>query len=259
MGSDGRGFDGTGFGGKVAIVTGSGRGLGRDYARFFGAEGARVVVADVDGEQVAVVAEEIAAAGGEALGVAIDVTSEAAVLALAEATVDRFSRIDILVNNAGVWGDLERHSLLEVPTDYWDLVLAVNLRGPLLCTRAAAPSMRERGWGRVVNISSMGAYMVSGVYGVSKLGLNQLTYALAAELGGDGITVNAVAPGTIQNEASQRQVPDAAFDKLVSASLVKRTGTSADIFGMIRYLTSDAAGWVTGQTYLVNGGFNTRL
>jgi NAD(P)-dependent dehydrogenase (short-subunit alcohol dehydrogenase family) len=105
----------------------------------------------------------------------------------------------------------------------------------------------------------MGAYMTAGVYGVSKLALNQLTYALANELGGDGITVNGVAPGTIANEATKNQVPDAAIERLVNTSIIKRAGTSADIFGMIRYLASDDAGWVTAQTFLVNGGFNTRL
>ena len=109
----------------------------------------------------------------------VDVADETSTLELAAAVEARFGRADILVNNAGIWGDLERHPLLSVPVDYWDTVLGVNLRGPLLCTRAIAPLMRANGWGRVVNISSMGAYMVAGVYGVSKLALNQLTYALA--------------------------------------------------------------------------------
>ena len=248
-----------GLAGKVAIVTGAGRGLGREYAKLLSTEGAQVVVADVNADDAKATTAELEAGGGEALAVAVDVADETSTLELAAAVEARFGRADILVNNAGIWGDLERHPLLSVPVDYWDTVLGVNLRGPLLCTRAIAPLMRANGWGRVVNISSMGAYMVAGVYGVSKLALNQLTYALASELGGDGITVNAVAPGTIANEASRRQVPEAGFEKLIGASLIKRAGTADDIFGMIRYLVGDDAGWVTGQTFLVNGGFNTRL
>lgn len=249
-----------GFDGKVAIVTGAARGLGHEYARRFAAEGARTVIVDVDATAASAAAETIAATtGAETLGLAVDVADEAATTAMAAAVNDRYGRIDIIVNNAGVWGDLERHPLLDIPVSYWDTVMGVNLLGPLLCTRAVVPTMRRHGWGRVVNISSMGAYMVSGVYGVSKLALNQLTYALASELGADGITVNAVAPGTIDNEASRRQVPQQGMDKLVASSLIKRVGTSDDIFGMIRYLVSEDASWVTGQTYLVNGGFNSRL
>ena len=137
--------------------------------------------------------------------------------------------------------------------------MGVNVRGPLLCTRAVAPTMVAQGRGRVINISSIGAYMVSGVYGVSKLALNQLTYALAKELGPSGVTVNAVAPGPIDNEASRKQVPDAAMDRLRDGTFVKRLGDADDIYGMVAFLASDEAAWITGQTHLVNGGFNARF
>ncbi len=243
--------------GKVAIVTGAARGLGRDYAELFSGEGAAVAVADVSAVDDAV--SSITAAGGRAVGVAVDVTDEASTLAMAKQVANDLGRIDILVNNAGIWGDLERAPLTEMPSDYWDVVMAVNVKGPLLCSRAVIPYMRDQGGGRIINISSMGAYMVAGVYGVSKLALNQLTYALASEVGTDGITVNAVAPGTIDNEATRRQVPPAGMERMIAGGLIKRAGTSRDLFGMIRYLASDDAEWVTGQTFLVNGGFNTRF
>ena len=119
--------------------------------------------------------------------------------------------------------------------------------------------MRAQRWGRIINISSMGAHMASGVYGVSKLAVNQLTFALASEVGVDGITVNAVAPGTIDNEATQRQVDAAPLQGLIAKNAVKRAGTGDDLYGTIRYLASDDAEWVTGQTLLVNGGFSTRF
>lgn len=183
----------------------------------------------------------------------------AEVRTLAQSINRDYDRLDVLVNNAGIWGDYEVKPLLEIDPAYWDLVMGVNVRGPLLCSRAVAPTMVAQGRGRIVNISSIGAYMVSGVYGVSKLALNQLTYALAKELGQAGVTVNAVAPGPIDNDASRKQVPPAAMDRLRDTTLVKRLGDADDIYGMIAYLASDDAAWVTGQTYLVNGGFSARF
>jgi NAD(P)-dependent dehydrogenase (short-subunit alcohol dehydrogenase family) len=161
------------------------------------------------------------------------------------------------VNNAGIWGDLEGsfESVLDTDPDYWDLVMRVNTKGALLASRAVVPGMRERGWGRIVNISSIGSRMAGGVYGVSKLALNQLTYAISAVVGDSGITCNAVAPGAIWNEATQRQVPAEFFEALIQPNHIKRAGTSKDMFGAIRWLCTDDAEWVTGQVLYVNGGF----
>jgi NAD(P)-dependent dehydrogenase (short-subunit alcohol dehydrogenase family) len=242
--------------GKVAIVTGSARGLGRDYARSFAKEGVSVVIADLLAEQAQSTAAEISQAGGRAIAVGVDVADPASTLAMAEAAAGAFGRIDILVNNAALWGDLQSKPLLATEPDYWDKVLAVNLKGPLLCAQAVVPHMKKNRWGRIVNISSMGALMRGGAYGVSKLGLNHITFSLAHELGEFGITVNGVGPGSTYNEATQKQVPEAAFNHLVNQQAIKRGGTSADQYGAIRYLCSDAAEWFTGQTMYVNGGFN---
>ena len=243
---------------QVVIVTGAARGLGRRYAERFAEEGANVVLADLR-DDVEKAASEVAGSGAKALAVQVDVNDPAATEAMAQAAIDAFGRIDVLVNNAGIWGDYEVKPLLEIDPGYWDFVMGVNVRGPLLCSRAVAPTMVAQGRGRIINISSIGAYMVSGVYGVSKLALNQLTFALAKELGPAGVTVNAVAPGPIDNEASRRQVPEAAMDRLRDGTMVKRLGDADDIYGMVAFLASDDAAWVTGQTYMVNGGFSSRL
>lgn len=244
---------------RVVIVTGAARGLGRDYALRFAADGAIVVVADLDEAGSRGTVATIESAGGRARHLGVDVTDDTSTRAMAREVTSAFGRIDVLVNNAGVWGDLERGPLAEIEPRYFDLVMAVNLKGPLLCSQAVLPAMRERHWGRIVNISSIGAYMASGVYGVSKLALNQFTFALASEVGQDGVTVNAVAPGTIANEATLRQVSEAALQGLVNRAAIKRPGTSDDLYSMISYLASDEAEWVTGQTFAVNGGFSSRL
>ena len=246
--------------GRVVIVTGAARGLGRDYARMFASDGAKVALADVNSEAVTAAARDIAAdvAGSDVVGLTVDVTDADSIAAMVAGVVERWGTVDVLVNNAGIWGDLEAAPLSATKPSYFDLVLSVNLRGPLLCTQAVLEPMRKQGWGRIINISSMGAYMPSGVYGVSKLGLNQMTYTLATELGTSGITVNAVAPGPIDNEATRSQLPEAAFQKMINGTAMKRMGNSHDLYGMIRYLATTEADWVTGQTFMVNGGYNSR-
>jgi NAD(P)-dependent dehydrogenase (short-subunit alcohol dehydrogenase family) len=246
--------------GRVVIVTGAARGLGRDYARMFANDGAKVALADVNAEAVSAAAREIASdvPSSDVVGLTVDVTDADSIAAMVAGVVERWGTVEILVNNAGIWGDLEPAPLSATKPSYFDLVMSVNLRGPLLCTQAVLEQMRKQGWGRIINISSMGAYMPSGVYGVSKLGLNQMTYALASELGSSGITVNAVAPGPIDNEATRGQLPEAGIQKMIAGTALKRMGTSQDLYGMIRYLASTEADWVTGQTFMVNGGYNSR-
>ena len=246
---------------RVVIVTGAGRGIGREYARMFAAHEAAVAVIDIDlegaVETVEIINEE--SPNSDVIYISVDVTDAQSVQMMSEKVKTRFGSIGILINNAGIWGDLEKTRLMEITPKYWDLVMAVNLKGALLCSQAVFESMRLKGWGRIINISSMGAYMSSGVYGVSKLALNQLTWALACELGTAGITVNAVAPGPIDNDATRRQVPATGMEKMINGTAVKRMGNASDIFGMIRYLASDDAEWVTGQTFMVNGGYSTRF
>ena len=242
--------------GRVAIVTGAARGLGADYARYLAEDGAAVVVADIDGEGAAQTAKEIVATGGRALAVDVDVADNASVLKMVEATKAEFGGVDILINNAGIWKDLEGVFLgiLEIEPEYWDHVLRVNLTGSFLCTRAVYPSMVERGWGRIINISSIASRIPAGIYGLSKLAVNQLSFAAAHQLGDSGITVNSIAPGIIDNEATRSQMPDEILDGLVSQLAVKRRGTSRDLYSAIAWLCSEQSGWTTGQTIHVNGG-----
>jgi 3-oxoacyl-[acyl-carrier protein] reductase len=246
--------------GKVALITGAGRGIGRDYARGFAGDGASLVVADIDESSAANVAAETRDAGVDSIAVGVDVADEASVDAMVEAAISHFGRIDILVNNAALWGDLEIYPVCMTPTDYWNRVFAVNVNGAFLCSKALLPQMRERKWGRIVNQSSAGAYMIpGGVYSITKLALNGLTAHLAFECGIDNITVNGIAPGLIDTDASRKQVPEQYRQMILQQTPTGRPGTGGDLYGMVRYLCSDEAAWVTGQTFMLNGGFMSRM
>jgi 3-oxoacyl-[acyl-carrier protein] reductase len=242
------------FDGKVSIVTGSGGGIGEAYARALAAEGASVVVADIDVEGADRVAKDIVADGGTALAVEVDVSDESSTTAMAAAAIDAFGGVDHLVNNAAIFGGMRLDFLFSVDWEYFQRFMAVNMYGALLCTRAVWESMAARGGGAVVNQSSTAAWLYSGFYGLAKVGVNGITQQLAHELGGSNIRVNAIAPGPTDTEAARSTVPPNMLDEIVGGLPLKRMGTPADLVPMVLFLLSDDAAWVTGQIFNVDGG-----
>lgn len=242
------------FDGKVAIVTGAAGGIGEAYARALAAEGASVVVADLDerGEETA--ASITAAGGGEAAFVRVDVSSPESTAAMAATTIDRFGGIDHLVNNAAIYGGMEFDLLLTVDWDYYRRFMGVNMDGALLCTRACFESMTARCGGSIVNQSSTAAWLYSGFYGLAKVGVNGLTQQLAHELGGRNIRINAIAPGPTDTAATRAQVGEAHIKQLVKDLALKRPGQPEDMVGMCLFLLSAEGSWITGQIFNVDGG-----
>lgn len=244
--------------GRVAIVTGGGRGIGEEYSKVLAGAGAKVVVADIQEDNARQVAAAIKDAGGEALALKVDVGDEADTKKMARDVVDTFGGIDILVNNAAIFHSMRRDPLLEVPVDYWTRFMHVNVTGVLLCTQACAPYMKTRGWGRVINQSSVAAYQAGNHYNISKLAVVGLTIGLAQELGPYNITVNAIAPGQIGTEAMVTLVPGRSVEEweeqVLSRQILQRGGTTQDIAGLLLFLASEAADWMTGQTIAMDGG-----
>jgi len=239
---------------KVAVVTGAGRGIGEAYAKALAAEGARVVVAELDADAGERVAKEIEQAGGSAVSVRTDVASEESTLAMARAGIEAFGGLDFLVNNAAIYGGMELYGLTNMPMDYWDKFMSVNMTGAVLCTRAVFASMAERGGGAVVNQSSTAAWMGAGYYGIAKLALHGITQSFARELGPMGIRVNALAPGPTDTEATRSTVPAEIIDQLLATMPLARMGTPDDMADACLFLLSDDARWITGHVLNVDGG-----
>jgi 3-oxoacyl-[acyl-carrier protein] reductase len=243
--------------GRVVIVTGAGQGIGRAYARAFAAAGAAVSVADLNAEAAARVAAALAADGGRASAEAVDIADAASVARMVDAVVARHGRIDVLVNNASIFSTLAMRPFTEIPLEEWDRVLRVNVTGTFLCARAVAPHMRERGWGRIVNVSSAAVTMGRPNYlhyTTSKAAVIGMTRSLARELGPHGITVNAVLPGATDTEVERATVTAQQKAAMIAMRAVPREETPEDLVGTVLYLASEASAFVTGQSLTVDGG-----
>jgi len=245
--------------GRVAFVTGAGRGIGAATALRLAEDGARIVLADIDPEGCKQVAAQIEQIGSQALAVSCNVAEKAAVEAAFQQAVERFGQIDILVNNAGVLRD---NLLFKMSDDDWETVMNVHLKGAFLCSRAAQKYMVQQKYGRIVSLSSTSALGNRGQanYSTAKAGLQGLTKTLAIELGPFGITANAVAPGFIDTEMTratarrQGHDPDQIIEMASKSIPVRRVGQPRDVANVINFLASEESSYVTGQVIYVAGG-----
>ena len=243
--------------GKVAIVTGSARGLGRAYALRLAKERARIVVADIlDGKETV---DIILQQGGDAIYIYTDVTSEESTQGMAHKAIEKFGRIDILINNAALFATIVKKPFYDIPAKEWDAMMAVNLKGPFLCSKAVYPQMKKQGKGKIINVSS-GTFF-KGLpnflhYVVSKGGNVALTRSLAREVGDAGICVNTIAPGYTETEYLREnpQDPIEVTKRIIATRCIKRPETPEDLSGTIVFLASDDSDFITGQTIIVDGG-----
>ena len=240
--------------GKVALITGGSRGIGAAVAQALATAGAAVAVCARNGEAAAATASAIAAQGGQALGVAADVSRAEDAERLVKACLERFGRLDILVNNAGITRD---GLVLRMKDGDWSDVLAVNLNGAFYCARAALRViLKQKQSGRIINIGSVVGSMGNAGqanYVTSKAGLIGLTKALAREVAARGVTVNLVAPGFIETDMTA-SLPDAVKETYRGQIPLGRFGTAADVAAAVAFLASDGAAYITGQVIHVNGG-----
>jgi 3-oxoacyl-[acyl-carrier protein] reductase len=238
----------------VAVVTGAGQGIGASFARKLHELGYAVALLDVNRSRVQQIAEEL---HERALAVVVDVSDVDQVRAAREEVVQRFGRVDVLVNCAALFSSLEMKAFEDITAEEWDAVMAVNVRGVFLCCKEFSLPMREAGFGRIVNMSSGTVWMGRPNYlhyVTSKAALVGFTRALARELGEDGITVNAIAPGSTATEVSRDSMQQADVVEIIAKQAIKFRQRTDDLFSALAFLVDPASGFVTGQTVIVDGG-----
>ncbi|WP_433365532.1 SDR family NAD(P)-dependent oxidoreductase [Streptosporangium sp. CA-115845] len=243
--------------GKVAIVTGAGRGIGLAYVTALAEAGLKVVVSDILREEGEKTAADLREKGYEAIFIHADVSDQESVQSLAAQTAEAFGGIDTLVNNAGLWGDLEFASVFDISPDRWDRSFAVNVKGVFQMSVAAAPYMRDRPGAAIINQASTAPYIATprtADYSAGKAAVITLTKTLAKSFGEMGIRVNAIAPGGIATEASLNKSVNLFAAEQIAQQCVKRAGQPSDLIGPLLFLASEASGYMSGQTLVVDGG-----
>ncbi len=241
--------------GRVAVVTGGGRGIGKGIAWKLAAAGAGVIVSDIDMAQAQLTTDEIRQRHKKVMAAQVDVSQEESIAELIKKVLDGFGKVDILINNAGI---MFRTRLMDISSDEWERILQVNLTGPFLCTKAVIPLMKKKGFGRIVNISSSAGRSVSTLGGVhytaSKAGLLGLTRAVAKEVAPFGITVNAVCPGLIDTQMARETTTQQELEYFLDSFPIKRLGTPEEIGDLVVFLCSENASYITGACLDINGG-----
>ncbi len=240
---------------KVAVITGGAQGIGRATALMMGREGARVVVADLQGEKAQSVANELQGIGVDAIGVAVNVASESSVQQMAKAAFERFGRVDILGNIAGIY--YPKASVVDLSEADWDCTIDINLGSNFLCCREFVPAMRKQKSGRIISIASgIGHYGMRQFshYAASKAAIMGFVKSLAREVGADGITVNAICPGSANTSMPRQHRSEEEVMERLRSTPLPHILEPEDIAGSMVFLASDAAAFITGQSYNINSG-----
>jgi len=245
--------------GKVALVTGGRRGMGKSHALALASQGAKVVVTDINQDECQLVVDEIKSKGGEAVAFKLDVSNQEEIDQVITEVVKQMGRLDILVNNAGIYVP---KTALEITQEDWDKMMAINLRGEFLCAQRAAREMAKNKWGRIINIASVASGQVGvGIaggahYTASKGGIIGMTETLAIEWASLGINVNAIGPGAIDTPmVAAAQMPKDAMDAMLARVPMKRIGKPEEVSAAVVFLASEEASYVTGATFYVDGGW----